>query len=315
MSEEIVVIAGTASRRFGGAVCRCLDQALAKTDVVRFSDGNIFVKISENVRGRHVFVIQSVAPPVNDNFMELLFWIDAAKRASASQVTAVIPYFSYAKGDKKDEPRVSIRARVCADAIEAAGADRVVTMDLHAPQIQGFFRIPVDDLYALPVLCDEMCRRKWENITIVSPDVGFAAHAHKFGQQLDAPVAIASKRRAAHDEKAEVMELYGTVKGCTAVIVDDFVVSGGTLIEAARKLREMGALRVIAAVTHGILPPGSGERIEQSPIEQLLVTDTIEHPDFSALPAKIVVVSVARLFARAIECIRDRASISTLFPQ
>jgi len=314
MSEEIVIIAGSGSLRFGEAVCRCLGQPLAKTEMVRFSDGNIFVKIGENVRGRHVFVIQSVAPPVNDNFMEPLFWIDAARRASASQVTAIIPYFSYAKGDKKDEPRVSIRARVCADAIEAAGADRVVTMDLHAPQIQGFFRIPVDDLYALPVLCEDICRRQWENIAIVSPDVGFAAHAHKFGRQLDTQVAIASKRRATHDEKAEVMELYGSVKGCTAIIVDDFVVSGGTLIEAARKLRKMGALHVMAAVTHGILPPGSGDRIAQSPIEHLLITDTIDH-DEGCLPPKVSIVSVAPLFTRAIECIRDRASISTLFPQ
>ncbi len=314
MSEEIVIVAGTGSRRFGEAVCRVLGLPLARTNVVRFSDGNIFVKIGDNVRGRHVFVIQSVSPPVNDNFMELVFWIDAAKRASASQVTAVIPYFSYAKGDKKDEPRVSIRARVCADAMEAAGADRVVTMDLHAPQIQGFFRIPVDDLYALPVLCDEVRRRNWSNMVIVSPDVGFAAHAQKFGTQLGVPVAIASKRRVAHDERAEVMDLFGEVKGCTAVIVDDFVVSGGTLIEAAKRVLDMGASKVVAVVTHGILPSGAGERIAQSPLECLLVTDTVEHGE-GELRDKVQVVSVAPLFARAVECIRDRASMSVLFPQ
>ena len=209
------------------------------------------MRVLENVRGRDVFLVQGTAFPANDNFMELLFWIDALKRASARSVTAVIPYFSYAKGDKKDEPRVSIRARVCADAIEAAGVDRVVTLDLHAPQVQGFFKVPVDDLYAMPVLCDAIAAKALGDLVVVAPDAGFAKKARQWSRRLHAPLAIADKQRVDHSESAEVVELIGSVEGRAALIVDDFTISAGTLADAARVLVERGATSVHAAVTHG----------------------------------------------------------------
>jgi ribose-phosphate pyrophosphokinase len=244
--------------------------------------------------------------------MELLFWIDAFKRASTESVTAVIPYFSYGKGDKKDEPRVSIRARVCADAIEAAGADRVVTMDLHAAQIQGFFRIPVDNLYALPVLCDWLSTKMLEDIIIVSPDTGFAKDARRYASYLGTSVAIADKKRVSHDENAEVLEIIGDVEGKTAVVVDDFTTSGGTLVNVSEKLMEQGAKEVYAMVAHGVLSEGAIAKIDASSIRKLIITDSIE--DHSApLSEKIEVVSVASLFGEAIRRIHNRESISAMF--
>jgi ribose-phosphate pyrophosphokinase len=245
--------------------------------------------------------------------MELLFWIDALKRASARSVTVVMPYFSYAKGDKKDEPRVSIRARVCADAIEAAGADRVVTLDLHAPQIQGFFRIPVDDLYALPVLCEQIARKHLPDLIVVSPDTGFVKHARKFASFLGTSIAIADKERTAHDERAQIVEIIGDVRGKTALIVDDFTISAGTLATAGDRLIERGANAVYAAVSHGVFSEGSMERLDRSPIRKLLVTDSIETQPV-ALSSKVEVVSVAPLFGEAIRRIHRRESISVLFP-
>ena len=186
--EEFMLFAGSASRKLGAAIAEYLDCSLGKNETLRFSEGNLFVRVLENVRGRDVFLVQGTAFPANDNFMELLFWIDAFKRASATSVTAVIPYFSYAKGDKKDEPRVSIRARVCADAIEAAGVDRVVTLDLHAPQLQGFFKVPVDDLYALPVMCDAIAAKGLADLVVVAPDAGFAKKARQWSERLGAPL-------------------------------------------------------------------------------------------------------------------------------
>src|SRR5918998_409478 len=200
--DEILVFAGSASPRLTASICRHLELEPARGEVLRFSEGTLFVRVLENVRGRNVYVVQSTVFPTNDNFMELLFWIDALRRASAASITAVIPYFSYGKGDKKDEPRVSIRARFCADAIEAAGADRVVTMDLHAPQIQGFFRVPVDDLYALPYLCDAIRACELQNPVVIAPDAGFAKRARRFATRLGSPLAIADKMRHAHDEHA-----------------------------------------------------------------------------------------------------------------
>jgi ribose-phosphate pyrophosphokinase len=267
--------------------------------------------VLENVRGRDVFLVQGTSRPANDNFMELLFWVDALKRASASSVTVVMPYFSYAKGDKKDEPRVSIRARVCADAIEVAGADRVLTMDLHAAQLQGFFRIPVDDLYALPVLCDAISAQQIEDLVVVSPDAGFAKKARLWADRLQVPLAIADKRRVGHTETAEITELIGSVEGCQALIVDDFTISAGTLIAAAEVLIERGARGVRAAVTHGLLTPEASQKLDDSPIERLFVTDTIEQP--AGQSPKIEVVSVAGLFGEAIRRIASRESISKLF--
>src|SRR5437867_9220789 len=218
--EDPLVFAGSASPRLTDAICRELDVEQGHGEVLRFSEGTLFVRVLENVRGRSVYLVQSTVFPTNANFMELLFWIDAFSRASADSVTVIVPYFSYAKGDKKDEPRVSIRARVCADAIEAAGADRVVTLDLHAPQIQGFFRIPVDDLYALPILCEELLRKQLQDLVVVSPDTGFAKQDRKYASFMGTSIAIADKQRKAHDERAEVLEIIGEVHGKTALIVD-----------------------------------------------------------------------------------------------
>jgi ribose-phosphate pyrophosphokinase len=309
---DVVLLAGSASQKLGRAIADYLGCELGASDVLRFSEGNLFVRVRENVRGRDVFIVQGTAFPANDNFMELLFWIDALKRASASSVTAVIPYFSYAKGDKKDEPRVSIRARVCADAIQAAGADRVVALDLHAPQVQGFFSIPLDDLYALPVLCDAISSIALHNLVVVAPDAGFVKKARLWATRLRAPTAIADKRRPDHSEVAEVVDLVGSVEGRTALIVDDFVISGGTLAGCAEILIERGATAVYAAVTHGLLAGNACETLDNSPVRRMFITDSVETQP-TQLSDKIEVVSVAGLFGEAIRRIAQRESISVLF--
>src|SRR5260221_7429570 len=271
--DDMMVFSGSGSRKLTAHICEYLHISQGKNETLHFSDGNTFVRILENVRGRRVYLVQSTVFPANDNFMELLFWIDAFMRAGTESVTVIIPYFSYAKGDKKDEPRVSIRARVCADAIEAAGASRVVTMDLHAPQIQGFFHTPVDNLYALPILSQRIRELELEDIVVVSPDVGFAKQARRYASSLGVSIAIADKERQAHDEKAKVLQIIGDVKGKTAVVVDDFTISGGTLADVSVKLMERGAKEVYAVVTHGVLASGSVERINKSPIKCLFITD------------------------------------------
>jgi ribose-phosphate pyrophosphokinase len=308
--EELLVFGGSGSRRLTAAICRHLGAEPGDGEVIRFSDGNLFVKANQNVRGRHVYVVQSTVFPANDNFMELLFWIDAFKRASAASVTVLMPYFSYGKADKKDEPRVSIRARVCAQAIEAAGAARVVTMDLHAPQIQGFFTLPVDDLYALPLLAEAIGPA--DDLVVVSPDVGFAKQARKYATRLGAPLAIADKERVDHSEAARVIDLIGDVEGRDAVIVDDFTITAGTLTEVAEALIERGARSVRAAVTHGVFTGKSMHRLDASPISRLYVTDTVENQPVT-LSGKVQTVSVAPLFAEAIGRIHRRESISVLF--
>jgi ribose-phosphate pyrophosphokinase len=310
--QDMAIFGGSGSPRLTERICEYLGVPKGRSEVIRFSEGNLFVRVRENVRGRHVYVVQSTAFPANDNFMELLFWLDAFKRASAASVTAVVPYFSYAKGDKKDEPRVSIRARVCADAIEAAGADRVVTLDLHAPQIQGFFRNPVDDLYALPVLCRAVRAKHLEHLVVVSPDAGFAKKARLYATALGCSLAIADKERVKHDEKAEVLEIIGAVSGKTALVVDDVTISGGTLCGVAEALTARGALAVHAAVSHGVFAGGAMERIQRSRIISLLVTDTVESQP-EPLGSKIELVSVAPLLGEAIRRINNRESISVLF--
>ncbi len=311
--DEIMVFAGSAGRPLAEKICEHLGIRVRASEVLRFSEGNLFVRILENVRGRRVYLVQSTSYPANDNFMELLFWIDAFKRASAESVTAIVPYFSYAKGDKKDEPRVSIRARVCADAIEAAGADRLVTMDLHAPQIQGFFKIPVDDLYALPALCERVRQLELPEPVVVAPDAGFVKKARKYADYLGTSLAIGDKVREGHDERAKIIDIIGDVAGRTALIVDDFTLTGGTLMETASALRDRGASRVLAMVTHAMFAPGAMPPIEAGPIERLLVTDTVA-TQTPGLSSKIEVVSVAPLFAEAIRRIHERESLSVLFP-
>ena len=312
-NEDILVFGGSGSQKLTQSICEVLGLEPGKNETLRFSEGNLFVRILENVRGRKIYLVQSTGYPANDNFMELLFWIDAFKRASADSVTVIVPYFTYGKGDKKDEPRVSIRARVCADAIEAAGADRIVTMDLHAGQIQGFFGIPVDDLYGLPVLCEAILSKKLKNLIVVSPDTGFAKQARKYASYLKTDLAIGDKERLAHDEQAAMLDLIGDVDGKTALIVDDVTISGSTLVEMAKMLTERGATAVYVLVTHGALSPEGVASINNSPICKVLMTNTIETQPCE-LSDKFEIVSVAPLFAEAIRRIHNRESISVLFP-
>lgn len=313
-NEEIgiKIFAGSSSMHFAEKMCSYLGTELGKSQTIKFSEGNTFVKILEKVRDKDVYIVQTIGMSPNDEFMELLFWIDAFKRSSASSVTAIIPYFSYAKGDKKDEPRVSIRARVCADCLEITGVDRIVTMDLHSPQIQGFFKKPVDHLYGFPILCEYIKSKNIENLVVVSPDAGFAKNARKFATILKAPVAIGNKIRTDHDEKAQVLEIIGDVKGKNAVIVDDFTISCGTLADTARALKENGAGKIYACVTHALLRDNGLKKLEESEIEELIITDTVENPQVFGHP-KVKVVSVAPLFAEAVKIIHSRESLSLLF--
>lgn len=311
-NTPVKVFAGRTGRPFAERICKYVGAELGDSETITFSEGSTFVRIGETVRDKDVYLVQSIGLQPNDEFVEILFWIDAFKRASANSVTLIMPYYGYAKGDKKDEPRVSIRARVCADAIETAGVDRVVMMDLHAPQIQGFFRKPVDHLHALPILCEYVKRLKIDNLVVVSPDAGFVKGARQFGGYLGVPVAVGDKTRMAHDEKAEVLDIIGDVEGKNALIVDDVVLSGGTLIELANELRNRGAKRILACVSH-LLCHGEGlQRILASPIELLIGTDTVENP-WATASERVEIVSVAPLFGEAIRRISTRQSVSELF--
>ena len=314
MSSEIRIFSGSSSKDFAQRICDYIGVELGKSDVFNFSEGNTFVRVGETVRDKDVYLVQSIGLKPNDEFTEILFWMDAFKRASASSVTLIMPYFSYAKGDKKDEPRVSIRARVCAESIELAGADRVVTMDLHSPQIQGFLIKPVDHLYALPVLCEYIKSLDLDNYVIVSPDAGYAKQARKFSSHLGVATVIGDKTRKFHDEKAEVLELIGDVKGKNAVIVDDFSITGGSLIELAGFLKERGANTVIACLSHILLNSKGIKKIEDSVIEKVISTDTVNNP-YIKESNKIKIVSVAPLFAESILRIHNRESVSPLFEE
>lgn len=312
-SGNVKIFAGKSGQSFAKKMCSYLNTELGNSEVIHFSDGNIFVRIRETVRNSDVYLVQPIGMDPNNEFVEILFWIDAFKRASASSVTVIVPYFGYAKGDKKDEPRVSIRARVCADCIEIAGADRFITMDLHAPQIQGFFRIPSDHLYSLPLLCESVKKyTSIDNLVVVSPDAGFAKTARKYADYLGTPVAIGDKTRVAHDENAKILELIGHVNGKDCLIVDDFSISGGTLIDIANVLKDKGAKRIIACLGHNILRESGVQRIDESPIELVISTDTVENPYLEA-SKKMITVSAAPLFAEAVSRIHNRVSVSPLF--
>ena len=324
--ERVVIIGGRSHPAFAQAICRHLKHPPGKARLRTFSDGAIEVKLDENVRGRHVFVVQSGHANPNDHLVELLFLLNAARLASARSVTAVLPYFPYGKGDKKDEPRVAIRARVVADSLEVAGAERVLTMDLHAAQLQGFFRVPVDNLFALPVMAAALERLvhagQLQRPVIVAPDAGRAKLARDYMARLtavDAGVAIGDKVRPEHDERSEVAALLGDVKGRDAVMVDDIIFTGGTLVNMAEALVQAGARSVRAVVTHGLLTGDALARIEASPLAQVLVTDTVPFasgtaaPDSAGAASRVHQVSVAPLFAEAIRSIVEETSISRLF--
>jgi ribose-phosphate pyrophosphokinase len=318
--ERLVIFGGRSHPTFVEAICCYLKHPVGKARLRTFSDGAIEVKLEENVRGRDVFIVQSGQANPNDHLVELLFLIDAAHLASARSVTAVMPYFLYAKGDKKDEPRVSIRARVVADALQAAGAQRVLTMDLLSPQLQGFFRVPVDNLYAAPVFAAEVERMVRAGIierpVIVAPDAGAAKRARDFMARLasvDAGVALGDKVRPGHSERSELTALLGEVRGRDTIIIDDVVFTGGTLVNMAEALAKAGARSVRAVVTHGLLTGDAVARIRASPIIQLLVTDTVPLPECATGDDRIRQVSVAPLFAEAIRSIFEETSISRLF--
>ncbi len=311
--QDIAVIVGSASPILGRDICQHLGVKAAASEVITFSEGNTFVRVLESVRGRDAYVVQAVNYPVDRNFMELLFWIDALKLASAAQVTAVIPFFSYAKGDKKDEPRVSIRARVCMDALEAAGADRILTMDLHSPQLQGFFRKPVDHLNARGVLANYIKKHDLSDWVVASADVGYGKNAFKFGQELGLPVVIGNKIRKDHTENAQVWNIVGDVVGKNVLIVDDIIFTGGSLISMAQAAKAQGAKDIYAAVTHGVLTPGAQKKLHDSLIKEIIVTDTVEYR-FETLGPKIKTATVAPLFAEAIRHIHTCESVSELFP-
>lgn len=308
------IIAGNSNTPLAEAISKELNIPLAKSTIRRFSDMEIFVEIQENVRGEDVFVIQSTSYPANDNLMELLIVIDALRRGSARRITAVLPYFGYARQDRKPAPRTPISAKLVANMITAAGADRVLTMDLHAGQIQGFFDIPLDNLFAAPVLTRDIKQRLTgeNNITVVSPDVGGVIRARAVAKRLDADLAIIDKRR----ERAgvsEVMNIIGDVKGRRCIMIDDIVDSGGTLCNAAVALKNAGALEVYAYITHGVLSGGAVSRIGESPLEKLIVTDSIQATDAVKGARNVEQLPIAPLIAEAIKRISTEASVSSLF--
>lgn len=308
---EIKVFCGSASQELGKEVCNYLSLEAGEYDRVQFSNENIFVQLQESVRGQDVYLVQTMASPVSDNIMELLIMLDTFKRDSAGRITAVIPYLSYARSDKKDQPRVPITARLIADMLQVAGADRYITVDLHSGQIQGFFNIPVDNLYATPVLLPAI-QAFGKNTCIISPDAGGVERARAYAKRLGAKLAIIDKRR----EKAnvsEIMHIIGEVEGLECVVVDDMVDTAGTLTQAARALKEAGAAGVYAAITHPVLSGPAIERIEKSDLQQLVVTDTIPLHDGARGCGKIKVMTIANLLGEAIRRITNEESVSSLF--
>jgi len=309
------VFSGNSNRSLSDAICAELGRPLAKSLVGRFSDGEIQVEIGENVRGMDTYVIQSTSPDANTNLMELLIMIDALKRASAGSINAVIPYYGYARQDRKSASRVPITAKLVADLLEAAGASRVISMDMHAGQIQGFFNVPFDHLYAAPVLLEHMRRRfdgDAQNVVIVSPDAGGVERARAYSKRIGATLGIVDKRRL-KPNVAEIMNVIGEVQGKVAVLLDDMIDTAGTLTQAANALVDKGASKVYAYATHAVLSGPAVERITKSPIEEVVVTDTIPlRPEAAACP-KIRALSVAALFAEAIRRIHAADSLSSLF--
>jgi len=308
------IVAGNSNLPLAESISAELDIPLSKSTIRRFSDMEIFVEIQENVRGEDVFVIQSTSYPANDNLMELLVVIDALRRGSARRITAVLPYFGYARQDRKPAPRTPISAKLVANMITAAGADRVLTMDLHAGQIQGFFDIPLDNLFAAPVLTRDIVARLSgkNNITVVSPDVGGVIRARAVAKRLDADLAIIDKRR----ERAgvsEVMNIIGDVENRRCILIDDIVDSGGTLCNAAEALKDAGALEVYAYITHGVLSGGAVARIAASPLEMLVVTDSIPATEAVREARNIAQLPIAPLMAEAIKRISSETSVSSLF--
>jgi ribose-phosphate pyrophosphokinase len=315
MAAELVLTAGNANHLLAQEIATILEMRLAAAEVSQFSDGEVFVQVNENVRGADVFVVQPTCAPVNQNLMELLIMIDALRRASAQRITAVIPYYGYGRQDRKVQPRVPITAKLVADLITAAGAHRVLTMDLHASQIQGFFNIPVDHLFAAPVLLEYFHKRMiegaWKDLVVVAPDAGGVERARAFAKRLGTSLAIMDKRRTGINE-AQMMHVIGDVQDCDAILLDDIIDTAGTVVQAVSALREEGARRVLASCTHPVLSGPAIERLERSIIEEVVVTNTIPLRE-DQQSKKITVLSVAPLLAEAIHRIHTEKSVSSLF--
>ena len=310
--ERFKIFTGTANPALAEAICKNLDVPLGKALLGRFSDGEIYFQILENVRGADVFVVQPCSFPVDNHLFELLLMIDAFKRASAWRITAVLPYYCYARQDRKDKPRVPISAKLVADLLETAGASRALTLDLHAPQIQGYFDVPVDHLYGSPVLVDYFRNKNLPNLTVVSPDAGGVERARAFAKKLGAPLAIVDKRRVDLDV-TEVMNLIGDVRGRSTLIVDDIIDTAGTLVKTADALMREGATQVFAACTHAVFSGPAVERIQNSVISEVVATDSVPLCEAAKQLKKIKILSVAELLARGIRSIHEETSISELF--
>jgi ribose-phosphate pyrophosphokinase len=312
MTNGISLISGNSNLKLAEEVAGALNMSLTKTKVARFSDGEITVQVNDNVRGSDVFVIQSTCTPVNENIMELLLMIDALKRASAGRITAVIPYYGYGRQDRKVQPRVPISSKLVADLLTAAGTDRILTVDLHAGQIQGFFNIPVDHLYATPVQMGYLKSCQFKDLCVVSPDAGGVERARAFAKRLNASLAIVDKRR----EKAnvsEVMHVIGDVKDKDTLLLDDMIDTAGTIVQAAKALKEMGSRKVYAVCTHAVLSGPAIERLNGSVMEEIICTNTIPLDSKQKECGKLNVLSIAGLLADAIKSIHDESSISSLF--
>jgi ribose-phosphate pyrophosphokinase len=312
MPDGIQLLTGNANRELAEKVGKYIGIPLTDTTVTTFSDGELMVQINENVRGSDVFVIQPTCTPVNNNLMELLLIIDALKRASARRITAVVPYYGYARQDRKAQPRVPISSKLVADLITVSGANRVLTVDLHAAQIQGFFDIPVDHLYAAPVLHDYFKSNKFSNLVIVSPDAGGVERARAFAKRLNASLAIIDKRREVANV-SKVMHVIGDVKGKDAILLDDMIDTAGTITQAAQAIIESGAKRVMAACSHAVLSGPAIRLINESSLEEVVTTDTIPLAEKVAVCSKLKVMSVSRMLGEAIKRIHDESSVNSLF--
>jgi ribose-phosphate pyrophosphokinase len=310
--DELKVFTGTAHPSLAQAICEYLGIPLGKAEVLEFKNENIFVRILENVRERDIFVVQSLSSPVNKNLVELLIMIDAFKRASAGRITAVMPYYGYGRTDKKDQPRVPITARLIADLLTTAGANRMLTVDLHAAQIQGFFNIPVDELTALSLLCNYWKKKKLNNLVVVATDIGISARARDMAERLNAPLAIIEKRRIGNVDIAETLDLIGDVEGKRALTIDDEIDTAGSLVGAVRTLLEHGATEVYACCTHPVFSGLAIERIDKSPIKAVVVTDTIPVNGKKKLD-KITVLPMAPLLGEAIRRIHTGQSVGAMF--
>jgi ribose-phosphate pyrophosphokinase len=313
MRRELKVFSGSSHPDLARAICDYNEIPLGNAEIIRFSNENIMVRLMENVRGSDVFVVQTSCPPVNEGIMELMIMIDALRYASAERITAVIPYFPYVRSDKKDKPRISITARLIADLLQTAGADRVLTMDLHSPQIQGFFHIPIDQLIAAPLICDYFRDKDINNTVLVAGDVGESKSIGRYANRLNLPIAIIDKRRDGDDEKAKAVHLIGNVEGKDALIIDDEIASGGTLVEAVHFLKKNGVRSVSAAAVHPVLSGHAVERLRKTELNELVVTNSIPLKEKKSQYDKFKVLSVAPLLGDAIMRIHNGDSVSKLF--